>query len=112
MCLFKKKKVSIEQKRDKDNDLLKNNIAKSKVLCVASKNEEIIKRVKSITDKLQYSSPSRKESVEKIDKKLSNKLDDLKILILGEKSEVKILELLDEIDVIVAERESTLEAGI
>lgn len=112
MCFFRRKKVTDNEKVVKDNATLKGNVAKVKVLCTASKNDEVTAKLKVVTDKLQYSSPSKKESIQKLDNKISNKLDDLKILIIGGKAEDKILNALEELEILVAERESYLEAGI
>ena len=112
MCFFRRKKVTDNEKVEKDNATLKGNVAKVKVLCTASKSEDVTARLKVVTDKLQYSSPSKKESIQKLDNKISNKLDDLKILILGGKAEEKVLSALDDLEILVSERESYLEAGI
>lgn len=112
MCFFRRKKLTDNEKVVKDNDILRTNTAKAKVLKSACKIDTIVQRLNKIIDDLQYSSPSKKETIQKIDNKISNKLDDLKILILGGKSEEKILSEVEELEILVAERISFLEAGI
>ncbi len=74
------------KKKDKTKDLLDN---KHKVeamaasvdvlISLASENDELVSQLKEMQDKIKYFNPSDKEDVLELDKKIENKLGDLKI---------------------------------
>ena len=88
---------------------VKDNIAKVEYLLEVGKaDEKFCVEIGKIYEILKYISPSNYEPVQKIDKKISDKLDDLKILVMKAERRMKFENCYDEIrelEKIVAERE-------
>lgn len=91
---------------------LKDNIVTAKTLCAMATSETVVEKLKEILDLLQYASPSKNASVAKLDGKIGNKLDDVKILLSGGKAEEKILEKINDTRILIVERNSMTEAGV
>ncbi|MGN0771515.1 MAG: hypothetical protein ACI4MI_02895 [Christensenellales bacterium] len=111
MCFKKfteKRKLKNYNKHDEEikesNSVLRSNFAKVKTLCGMTQSDTVKSKLNEVADLLEYASPSTKGEVVKEDNKISDRLDDVKILIVGEKAEDKIVEKINEIRIMVIER--------
>ena len=108
MC-FKKKKAADKVKENRE--LIEDNSKAIEALIVLSKdNVEIIDDLKELQEKLKYLVPSNDSAVIDYDKKIKNKIGDLKIALTksdGETSK-KATEILMDIKLAIAERNAKL----
>ena len=107
--LFKKKKV-VDKVKD-DREFIETNSKSIEAIVVLAKdNEEIIQDLKELQETLKYLIPSAESSVIDCDKKIKNKIGDLKIALTksdGETSK-KAAEVLMEVKLAIAERNAKI----
>lgn len=111
MCFKRNRKKAFDKSMNKvleSKELLDDNIVKIKTICEIASESLVKADLDKLCDKIAYSSPSRKEEVKKCDKKIFDRLDDLKILVCGNKSQEKIEDLIKDIEVMLIERNANI----
>lgn len=112
---LKKEAKKFDKKTDSvidDSASLKVNCAKAKTLAEMCKEDSHKYALTKIIDMLEYAAPSSAKGIEKADEKISNKLDDIKVLIAGAKSPEKIADKIEELRVAVADRNNMCNTGV
>lgn len=117
MCLKRHKERKKREKAVKASSSDKVNMQATyaraiQVAAMAQAGSAVQKRIEAIAEELKYFAPSSNSECVKIDKKITNQVDDLRAMIAGKKAEEKILNALGEIDSLIAFRKATLETGI
>ncbi len=105
MWPFKKK--SNGTKNGEDRELIDRNYKLVEALIVLSTDDELTEQLGDVKEKLKYLTPSENSKVYDADKKISNAIQDMKILLTKEaipKAKTALKELL----VLVAERNSLI----
>lgn len=111
MCLFKIfKKKSNGEKNKIDFDLVQANYKYVETLKVLAQGGDaaVEEKLTEIQNKLQFLMPSDNDKVKDYDKKIKNALEDVKIALVKDKADAKILSLIKEVEVAVAERNAIL----
>lgn len=110
MWLFGKKKNETQKILENKNAIADMADSVDVLISLARENEELVETLKTMQDQIKYFNPSMNEDVLALDKKISNKLGDLKIELNKAKQKgeyEKASELVSEIaDVLVVERAS------
>ncbi len=91
---------------DKDNEHVSKFAARVDVLITMASDEDVIKSLKDLKNKIEYLSVSPKKEVISLDKKIGDALDDLKILISKSKEKEDVLGAIKEIQVKIKHRET------
>lgn len=78
MCFFKKKNKT-EQTIDAKQNIAAMAASVDVLISLSKENEDLVDVLKQIQDKVKYFNPTQKEDVLALDKKIENKLGDLKI---------------------------------
>lgn len=86
------------------NVTVRTNFAKAKTLVAMATTDEMKAKLQEIVDLLEYQSPSTVSDIVKQDGKISDKLDDVKILVAGNKEESKILDKVNDIRIMIVDR--------
>lgn len=113
--VFKKKAKKFDKKEEsvvESGGTLRINTAKAKTLLSMTHDEDVAKALSVIEDLLEYAAPSSAKEADKADEKIGNKLDDIKLLISGDKSKEKILDKIEEARVAIVERNNLVAAGV
>lgn len=97
MCCFKRK-VKLEKV---------NIVGKLEVLIKINKNEEIAKMLEKLVEEARFIYPSQKLIILNIENKISNIIDDIRILLSSSKTE-KVMIKLHDISILLAERKAKL----
>ncbi len=104
MCLFRKKKF-------KEKNIIADKEEVSKILtsldiCIHSAKDDVSnKKLEDIKHKMTYIRLSRDENAISIDKKILNKLDDIRSLLISNKSEEKLTNAINELEILIIKRE-------
>ncbi len=109
MLFFRKKKTAIQTKEDREI-IEHNSKSINALIVIAGKNEAMIKKLKALQELLKYLIASEKAKIIDYDKKIKNKLGDLRIALTkadGEDS-VKADDIVADIKLIVADRNANL----
>lgn len=117
MCLFRKKRN--EKRKIKNNikhdenikesvQTIRTSFAKARTLSSMTSSSVIKQKLNELANLLEYSAPSTEPAIVKEDNKISDKLDDIKILISGEKGEEKILDRINDVRIMIMERNNLL----
>lgn len=108
MCLFKRRKQS--DKALEDRKLISTNEKSIDVLIVlAGENEEFIKKLHGLKEKLKYLIPS--DNVKDFDKKIKDQIEDLRIVLIKSDGQElpKIAEnILTQINVLICDRNTKI----
>lgn len=107
--LFKKK--SKGEKNKIDFDLVQTNYKYVETLKVLAKNEDdstVEDKLTEIQNKLQFLIPSDNDKIKDYDKKIKNALEDVKIALVKDKADAKVLTLIKEVELAIAERNAIL----
>lgn len=109
MCLFRKKTVADKVKDDREL-IAANSKAIEALVVLAKDNSVLVNSLKDVQEKLKYLIPSDNSKVVDCDKKIKNKIDDLRIELTksGGLSTKKIEDLVTEIMVTVADRSTKM----
>lgn len=91
---------------------LRMNTAKVKTLFEMDCDESVKKELSKIIDMLEYAAPSSSKEIGKLDSKIADRIDDVKLLIASNKSTEKILDKVDELRIAVVDRNNTVSAGV
>lgn len=105
MFFFKKKDTA--EKTKEDRDLIKENAdAVEALIILASDNEEFVRKLKAVQEKLRYLSASADSKILDYDKAIKNKLGDLRILLTKNEGEIAKKEnnLVLEIELMIVDR--------
>lgn len=105
MFFFKKKDTA--EKTKEDRDLIKENADAIEALVIlASDNEEFVRKLKAVQEKLRYLSASADSKILDYDKAIKNKLGDLRILLTKNEGEIAKKEnnLVLEIELMIVDR--------
>lgn len=109
MCFFKKKMTS-RQKTVNDIMLIKSNMQAIDVLIAYAEDNAIIKeRLLKLQEKIKYLNPIDKDNIQSLDKKIGNKIGDLKIELSKDSNKVdfeRVQNALKELEIAVVERQS------
>lgn len=106
MCLFKKRKGSVKQVLANQDQLLNNSKFAESLVNYAGIDNKTAIRISDIADKLKYMNPSSKSEVATIDRKIENKLSDLKIEISANNiNQNKVDTLIKDLTNLVADRD-------
>ena len=105
--LFFKKKTAAE-KTANDRSMVEDNSLYVDALIAISKSAPIIAKLKELKEKLKYLISSDNAKVVDCDKKIKNQLEDIKLAIVKEKPDEKLLDMISEVYVIIAERNIAL----
>ncbi|MBQ8302640.1 MAG: hypothetical protein IJX97_03715 [Clostridia bacterium] len=103
MWPFKKKSNGV--KNGEDRELIDRNYKLVEALIVLSSDEELTEQLGDVKEKLKYLTPSENPKVYDADKKITNAIQDMKILLTKE-AVPKAKTALKELLVLVAERNS------
>ena len=104
MCLFRRKNK--ESNLIKDKELIDNAINLCDIcIHLASSFVGYEEKAKKIKDRIKYMPLSRNSDAQTQDKKIINKLDDLRNLLSSNKNEEKINNLIEEIETLIIYRE-------
>ena len=109
MGLFKKKKSA--DKTIEDRELVEfNSDSISTLLVFTENNEQLTSQLKDLQDTLKYLIPSSKSEIMDYDKKIKNKIGDLKIALTKSDGETssKATDALQEIKIAISERNTRL----
>lgn len=107
MCFFKKKHTVDKNKESKE--LVSAIAGKAKALVVLATNENNKKQLEELANQVEYMDVSPKEEVKKIDRKISDLLDDMKIQLTRSErkgSDAELDKLIKEIQVKLVERKT------
>ena len=102
--LFFKKKSKAESNK-KDRDLIEANSQKMDALIVLAE-EELKQDLEKIKEEIKYIIPLTDDKAYKMDEKMRNLIDDIKIELVKEKSTVKVANLIKDLRVMIAERKA------
>ncbi len=102
--LFFKKKSKAESNK-KDRDLIEANSQKMDALIVLA-DEELKKDLEKIKEEIKYIIPLTDDKAYKMDEKMRNLIDDIKIELVKDKSAVKVANLIKDLRVMIAERKA------
>lgn len=102
--LFFKKKSKAESNK-KDRDLIEDNSQKMDALIVLA-DEELKKDLEKIKEEIKYIIPLTDDKAYKMDEKMRNLIDDIKIELVKDKSAVKVANLIKDLRVMIAERKA------
>lgn len=104
--LFRKK--TTVKANENDRQVIEEFAAKVDVLLAIAPNEICVEKLREFREKVEYLSVSPKSDVLKLDKKISDALDDLKILLSKHKKDKKIIrqsnKAIKNIEILVAQR--------
>lgn len=106
MCFFRRKKGYA--KMQESHEEVVDNVRNLEATMAYTKSEAVIKEMEEVLRLLKYEvGPSKEKDANKIDKKIANKIGDLKIVLAKgkEDSDKKALDILAEIKVDVKERQ-------
>ena len=106
MLFFKKKTAA--DKTANDRSIVEDNSLYVDALIAISKSETLTVKLKELREKLKYLISSDNAKVLDCDKKIKNQLEDIKLAIVKEKPEEKLLDMINEVYVIIAERNIAL----
>ena len=106
MALFNKKSID-EQRLDYIN-YLKKLASQADVIVNYAEETEHYKKMKFLGEEVRYLLPIEKESIKDIDKKISNVLGDLKILLYTGRDTYRIESKMNELDKLIDERNSKI----
>lgn len=104
-------KDKIWESTAENGNQIKENAQTVNILLVLNKNEEFDMELRDVKIQLESLAPSPKEDVQKIDKKIKNSLDDLKIALVKSKNDddvKKAKECLLDVKVLIAQRKVAL----
>ncbi|MBQ7308221.1 MAG: hypothetical protein IJW82_06830 [Clostridia bacterium] len=105
MCFFKRKN-SEKLMRENKNQLMNNARFAESLTSYSGLDMAVVNAIGEISDKLKYLNPSGRPEVSALDKKIENKLADLKIEITTNRiNETKVNLLIKEITNLVADRD-------
>ena len=95
---------------EKNSHLIKENTAKIKILyeMLDEINEG---KINKLIEQLEYAAPSKSKDVESVDIKISNMLDDIKLAIVSKKSAEKIGNEIEELRILITQRNQTAGIG-
>lgn len=102
--LFFKKKSKAESNK-KDRDLIEANSQKMDALIVLAE-EELKQDLEKIKEEIKYIIPLTDDKAYKMDEKMRNLIDDIKIELVKDKSTVKVANLIKDLRVMIAERKA------
>ncbi len=105
MCFFRRKKEGYEQFQV-SSERCKENINRAELLVTIADDSEIKEKLEAIVELLKYKvGPTKDEKAFKIDDKIGNKLDDVRILLSKkEPANEKILVEIKALNALIAER--------
>lgn len=101
MRLFGKNDVDLNFE---DKKIVESFSPRLNVLLTITDNEEVKKSLLELNDAIEYLPVSPKTEVLKIDNKIMNSLDDLKIALIENRDNIEILKLIKSISILIAER--------
>ena len=105
MCFFKKKNGT-KQMMENKNQLMNNARFAESLTSYSGLDMQVVNAIAEISDKLKYLNPSSRPEVSNLDKKIENKLSDLKIEITTNRiNETKVNLLVKEITNLIADRD-------
>jgi len=109
MCFFRKKKTGAKAKEDREL-VNANSKAIEALLLLAQKNDDLVKDLKRIQEKLKYLIPTENAKVLDYDKAIKNKIGDLRIVLTKSEGETtkKASDLLLDIEMTVADRNAKI----
>ena len=102
--LFFKKKSKAESNK-KDRDLIEANSQKMDALIVLAE-EELKQDLEKIKEEIKYIIPLTDDKAYKMDEKMRNLIDDIKIELVKDKSTVKVANLIKDLRVMIEERKA------
>ena len=103
MPLFKK---SVDKLR-KENILFLQKLTQTCELCVSySESTEHHNRMQIACDEVRYFIPFETEDIKRIDAKIKNVLDDLKILLYTNRDPLRVQQKLNDLEILIKERSS------
>ena len=100
--LFKKKTTVTAN--ESDSGLVEKFPAKMDVLIASASSEESCEKLRAFRAKVEYLSVSPKEEVLKLDRKINDALDDLKIVLAKKESDDKIDDGIKNLEILLAQR--------
>ena len=103
--LFKRKK-KIAASNAEDSDLVDFFAKKTDVLLEYTESDAVKEKLNDLRFLVEHLAVSPKEKIRKIDKEISNSLDDLKLHMVKKRPEQEILDEIRDIRVLVKEREA------
>ena len=109
MLFFGKKKPAVQTKEDRDI-IEQNSKAVNALIVLAGSNVDMVKQLKALQESLKYLIADEKSKIIDYDKKIRNKLGDLRIALTkadGEYS-VKADDIISDIKLIIADRNENL----
>lgn len=111
MWFFKRKKSSDVAKEDRAV-IETNSKAIDTLIILAKNNIEIINELYALQEKLKYLAPSTKAKILERDKKIGDKLDDLKVVLTKSDGQIskKEQDILFDINLAIAERNKRLHS--
>ena len=107
MCLFRRKNLTENNK--KDREMISLNEKSFETLLILAKEDEFKDKIRAVQNKVKYLIPSTNDKVFNYDKKIKEAIGDLKISLTKDGSvetNNKLEKLLQEIEILIAERET------
>ena len=105
MCLFKRRPKVVEHNSE-DAQLVEFFAKRIDVLLEYAETEPVKEGLKELRFLLEHLAVSPKDRVQKIDRQISNSIDDLKIHLAKKRDEASLLSEIRDIRVLVKERET------
>ena len=95
----------------KNKKSIENMVANVEAIIVyADGNDELCRRLVEVKDNVRFFNPTTNQKVLAVDAKLSNKLDDLKILVAKDNSQETCMRMLEEVEAYIVQRKKEEQA--
>ncbi len=80
------------------------------IIVYADGNDELCRRLVEVKDNVRFFNPTTNQKVLAVDAKLSNKLDDLKILVAKDNTQETCMRMLEEVEAYIVQRKKEEQA--
>ena len=95
----------------KNKRAIENMVANVEAIIVyADGNDELCRRLVEVKDNVRFFNPTTNQKVLAVDAKLSNKLDDLKILVAKDNTQETCMRMLEEVEAYIVQRKKEEQA--
>ena len=95
----------------KNKKSIENMVANVEAIIVyADGNDELCRRLVEVKDNVRFFNPTTNQKVLAVDAKLSNKLDDLKILVAKDNTQETCMRMLEEVEAYIVQRKKEEQA--
>lgn len=80
------------------------------IIVYANGNDDLCRRLVEVKDNIRFFNPTTNQKVLAVDSKLSNKLDDLKILVAKDNTQETCMRMLEEVEAYIVQRKKEEQA--